>query len=101
MRNLAVLGLVTGKAAQCWRALSVHSALHVHGVRMIVVALQGTITQCVAVQATGAGKNGGYSVEGLKTFLVVSCVCLGTSRRARRDFCDASEQNKRRRANAK
>ena len=79
MGSLAVLGLVASEAVQRWGTLSIHAALHIHGVGMIVVALQWAITRGVAVQAAWAAKNRRNRAEGLKALLIVCGVSLRTS----------------------
>jgi hypothetical protein len=49
MQKFRVLQLMAGGAAEGQRAFSVRPALHVHGVRMMVIALQRAIVGDVAI----------------------------------------------------
>jgi len=75
VKNPGVLRLVTREAAKRRRAFSICAALHVHGVWMTIVALQGALAGNMAVQASWTGKNGSNGAERLETsFILFKCL---------------------------
>ena len=76
MRNPSVHRLVTREAAKRRSTFSIHAAFHVHGVRMIIVALQGAVAGNMAVQASRTAKNGSNGAERLKTSFILFRACL-------------------------
>jgi hypothetical protein len=84
---------MTREAAQRGRAFSIGSALDVHGVRMIVVALQRAVTRHMAVQTARAGENGCNSAEGLQALLDILRARLWTSGDLLAELRKAEKQN--------
>lgn len=63
MLRFRVLRLMARRAPKSGRALSVGSALHVHGVRVIVVPLQWAFVGDVAIQTARAGEDRSHRTE--------------------------------------